>query len=73
MTFVAEPLWRRGSSRWKWLYRWLDTGQRERSFFAVYLGFWDRPFAVHRQEPHFLQILNQMGIQPLTFGSRPGS
>ena len=55
------------------MYRWLDTGQRERSGFAMMLGAWDRPFLAHRQEPHFQRILQQMGLKPVTFGSRPGS
>ena len=55
------------------MYRWLDTGQREHSGFAVFLGFWDRPFAAHKQEPHFQRILQQMGLKPATFGPRPGS
>ena len=55
------------------MYRWLDIGQREHSGFAVFLGFWDRPFMAHKQEPHFQRILQQMGLKPVTFGSRPGS
>ena len=55
------------------MYRWLDTGQREHSGFAIYLGFWDRPFTAHKQEPHFQRILQQMGLKPVTFGSRSSS
>ena len=53
------------------MYRWLDTGQRERSSAAVVLGYWDRPFVAHRQEPHFQRILKQMGLTPLTFAAPP--
>ena len=55
------------------MYRWLDTGQREHSGFAVFLGFWARPFVAHKQEPHFQRILQQMGVKPVRFGSRPSS
>ena len=55
------------------MYRWLDKGQREHSGFAVFLGYWNRPFLAHKQEPHFQRILQQMGLEPVTFGSRPGS
>lgn|GEM_PF-4681275 len=55
------------------MYRWLDTGQREHSGYAVFLGYWNRPFLAHKQEPHFQRILQQMGLKPVTFGSRPGS
>ena len=53
------------------MYRWLDTGQRERSSAAVVLGYWDRPFVAHRQEPHFQRILKQMGVTPVTFAAPP--
>ncbi len=55
------------------MYRWLDTGQHEHSGFAVFLGYWDRPFTAHKQEPHFQRILQQTGLKPVTFGSRPRS
>ena len=55
------------------MYRGLDTGQREHSGFAIYLGFWDRPDTAHKQEPHFQRILQQMGLKPVTFGSRSSS
>lgn len=55
------------------MYRWLDIGQREHSGFAVFLGYWNRPFLAHKQEPHFQRILQQMGLKPVTVGSRPGS
>jgi hypothetical protein len=55
------------------MYRWLDTGQREHSGIAGALGSWDRPFAAHKQEPHFQRILQQMGVKRATFGARPGS
>ena len=55
------------------MYRWLEIGQRERSSWAILLGLWDRPFVAHRQEPHFQRILQQMGVKPVTFGSRPSS
>jgi hypothetical protein len=55
------------------MYRWLDTGQRERSGFAIFLGFWNRPFVAHKQEPHFQRILQQMGVKPVTLGPRPSS
>lgn len=55
------------------MYRWLETGQREHSGFAIFLGFWDRPFAAHKQEPHFQRILQQTGLKPVKFGSRPSS
>ena len=48
------------------MYRWLETGQRERSAFALYLGVWGGPFVAHRQEPHVQRILKQMGLTPLT-------
>ena len=53
------------------MYRWLDTGQRERSSAAVNLGYWDRPFVAHRQEPHFQRILKQMGVTPVTISVSP--
>ena len=49
------------------MYRWLETGQRERSAFALYLGVWGGPFLAYRQEPHVQRILKQMGLTPLTF------
>ena len=55
------------------MYRWLETGQRERSGFALMLGIWNRPFLAHRQEPHFQRILQRVGLKPVTFGSRPRS
>jgi serine/threonine-protein kinase len=55
------------------MYRWLDTGQREHSGFAVFLGYWNRPFLAHKQEPHFQRILQQMGLKPVTLGSPPRS
>jgi hypothetical protein len=51
------------------MYRWLDVGQRERSTFALNLGYWDRPFVAHRQEPHFQRILKQVGLSPVRFGT----
>lgn len=55
------------------MYRWLDTGQREHSGFAVFLGYWNRPFLAHKQEPHFQRILQQMGLKPVTLWSRAKS
>ena len=54
------------------MYRWLETGQRERSSSALLLNSWDRPFVAYRQQPHFQRILRQMGLKPVTFGARPG-
>ena len=53
------------------MYRWLDTGQRERSGFALTLGIWGGPFLAHRQEPHFQRILKQMGVTPVTISVPP--
>jgi len=53
------------------MHRWLDTGQRERSGVAPWLGLWDRPFLAHRQEPHFQRILQRMELTPLTFAAPP--
>lgn len=49
------------------MYRWLETGQREHSGFALNLGVWNRPVLIHRQEPHVQRILKQLGLTPVTF------
>jgi len=50
-----------------------EIGQRELSAWRSYLGVWDRPFVAYRQQPHIQRILQQMGVKPVTFGSRPGA
>jgi TolB-like protein len=48
------------------MYRWLESGVRERSAWALQLSVWGGELGAHRNEPHFQDILRRIGLAPIT-------